>query len=354
MLYHVQGITEPTKQVQQARAVLDFVAHSATPDDGPYALYLCGREQEVREVPRHLLVPRLSRGGEPPRLLPRVRRPRGLLPVSATSAMRRSAMRKRGCRPTLDRFLAGSGPMSPPRAVRRLSLEPDLPAKPALPRRTDDQRRPVARGGSIAPDGGDGSAGEPNTRPAGRFSRAVRHVPRRAAHDRRAPAQGRLFALYRLWPRSAGFEELWAATLELLGRSRGPTRQQYGVRDETASLPHGSARELAHVRPAHRHRARRPALHQRPGTAKRRRAASASSAFAITSPCSRRSTALFFPCWTAVGISPRSSTAWPGKSRRGGGQLKDGGEPMSNRQRFAKPSSRPSSPASSGSPIRPC
>jgi cyclopropane fatty-acyl-phospholipid synthase-like methyltransferase len=50
MLYHTAGITEPDERVHQARAVVDFVTRSAPSQDGPYALLL---RQEARKLDLH-------------------------------------------------------------------------------------------------------------------------------------------------------------------------------------------------------------------------------------------------------------------------------------------------------------
>ena len=51
MRYHTQGITDPTTRVQQARAFLDFVTHSAIPQDGPYARYLREESEKFEKFP---------------------------------------------------------------------------------------------------------------------------------------------------------------------------------------------------------------------------------------------------------------------------------------------------------------
>jgi cyclopropane fatty-acyl-phospholipid synthase-like methyltransferase len=51
MLYHIQGITDPIAQVQQARALLDFLVQSAVPGDGPYARSLRAVSEKFKKFP---------------------------------------------------------------------------------------------------------------------------------------------------------------------------------------------------------------------------------------------------------------------------------------------------------------
>src|SRR5262249_52900706 len=51
MLYHVHGITDPTLQVQHARALLEFLVQSAIPDEGPYARSLCAVSKKFEKFP---------------------------------------------------------------------------------------------------------------------------------------------------------------------------------------------------------------------------------------------------------------------------------------------------------------
>jgi cyclopropane fatty-acyl-phospholipid synthase-like methyltransferase len=50
MLYHTRGITDPIEKVRQARAVVDFAARSASPPDGLHAQYL---REEYRKLEKH-------------------------------------------------------------------------------------------------------------------------------------------------------------------------------------------------------------------------------------------------------------------------------------------------------------
>jgi cyclopropane fatty-acyl-phospholipid synthase-like methyltransferase len=220
MLYHIQGITDPTEQVRQARALLDFVVHSATPDDGPYALYLRAESKKFEKFPDtylfhdylaeenhpvyfHEFVAHSASAGlrylshamfsnEETRLSPDARQVIGRL---GPDVIRREQyvdfVLNRTFRQSL---LCHAGLMtcdSPsPEAVRSLRLVAMARPENPTPDLLSDSHEPflTCHGDKLMID-------EPLLKAA-------------------------LFALYQLWPRSASFEELWAATLKLLGRSK--------------------------------------------------------------------------------------------------------------------------------------
>ena len=165
MVYHTRGITDPTERVRQARAVVDFVARSASPPDGLHAQYL---REEHRKVEKHhdtyLFHEYLEADNHPVYFHEFVAHAAqaGLRYLSTaqfrTEEARLSADFQQVISQTWDRRRA-------PRTVHRLCLEPDLPEQPALPRRTEQLRRAEARCGTVASAVGVGAAGEPVSGP---------------------------------------------------------------------------------------------------------------------------------------------------------------------------------------------
>jgi len=219
MLYHVQGITDPTEQVQQARALLEFVVKSATPEDGPYALYLRAESKKFEKFPDtylfhdylaeenhpvyfHEFVAHAVSAGlrylsqamfsnEETRLSPDARQ---VISRLGPDVIRREQyidfVLNRTFRQSL---LCHAGLVtcdSPsPEAVRSLRLVAMARPENPTPDLLSDSLEPflTCYGDKLMTD-------EPLIKAA-------------------------LLALYLLWPRSASFEELWAATLDLLVRS---------------------------------------------------------------------------------------------------------------------------------------
>jgi SAM-dependent methyltransferase len=228
MRYHTQGITDPIAQVQQARALTDLIMRSATPQDGPYASYLREEnkklekfrdtylfheylEEENHPVYFHEFVAHAATAGlrylsqavfafEEFTLSPDFRQTISRL---GSDVIRREQyvdfVLNRAFRQTLlchTGLTTYEGPM--PEAVRSLRLvamaRPENPSPDLL----SDAREPfiTSYGNTLIID-------EPLIKAA-------------------------LMVLYRLWPQSTGFEELWAATLDLLGRSETASEADRG------------------------------------------------------------------------------------------------------------------------------
>jgi hypothetical protein len=218
MLYHTRGITDPTARAQQARALLDFITREASPQDGPYAHYL---REESRKFARfsdtyicheylaednqpvffhEFVVDAASAGlryvGDSAFSLEESRLSadfRHVISRLASDVVRRGQYVDFVMNRTFRQSLfCKSGVLtyeSPnPEAVRSLRLvalaRPEHP-KPDL---LSEAREPFVTmyGSKMLVD-------EPLIKAA-------------------------LFVLYELWPRSAGFDELWASTRGLLGR----------------------------------------------------------------------------------------------------------------------------------------
>jgi hypothetical protein len=219
MLYHTRGITDPTARVHQARALLDFITREAVPRDGPYAHYLGDESREFAKFPdTYLLHEYLAEDNHPvffhefvaaaasaglryvgdsafsheeSRLSAEFRRVISQLGSDVVRrgqyvdfALNRTFRQSLFCR---SGVLTYEGPN--PEAVRSLRLvalaRPEHP-KPDL---SSEAREPFVTmyGEKVLVD-------EPLIKAA-------------------------LFALYELWPRSAGLDELWASTRGLLGHA---------------------------------------------------------------------------------------------------------------------------------------
>jgi cyclopropane fatty-acyl-phospholipid synthase-like methyltransferase len=220
MLYHIQGITDLTEQVQQARALLDFVVHAATPYDGPYALYLRAESKKFEKFPDtyvfhdylaeenhpvyfHEFVAHAVPAGlrylshamfsyEETRLSPAARQVISRLGPDVIRreqyidfVLNRTFRQSLLCHAGLMTFDSPS-----PEAIRSLRLVAMARPENSTPDLLSNSHEPflTCYGVKLMVD-------EPLIKAA-------------------------LLALYQLWPRSASFEELWTATLDLLGRSR--------------------------------------------------------------------------------------------------------------------------------------
>jgi cyclopropane fatty-acyl-phospholipid synthase-like methyltransferase len=219
MLYHTHEIADPIARVQQARALLEFVTREASPQDDPYARYLREVSQKFEKYPDtyifhdfleeenqpvyfHEFVARASAAGlryvsnsvfsiEESRLSADFRR---VISQLGSDVVRREQyvdfVLNRSFRQSL---FCKAGVMtydSPcPDAVLSLRLvalaRPEHP-KPDLVSEAPESFLTMYRVKFLVD--------EPLIKAA-------------------------LVALYELWPRSAGFDELWASTQELLGRS---------------------------------------------------------------------------------------------------------------------------------------
>jgi SAM-dependent methyltransferase len=219
MLYHIQGITDPSVQVKQARALLDFLVHSAVPDDGPYALYLRAMSKKFEKFPDtyvfheylapenhpiyfHQFVAHAASAGlrylshtmfsnEELRLSPEARH---VISGLGPSVIRREQYIDFVLNRTFRQSLLCHAGLTPcdspsPDAIRSLRLVAMArPENPTLDLQSASHEQFLTSYGTrIMVD-------EPLLKAA-------------------------LFALYQLWPRSAGFEELGTITAELLGQS---------------------------------------------------------------------------------------------------------------------------------------
>jgi methyltransferase-like protein/cyclopropane fatty-acyl-phospholipid synthase-like methyltransferase len=219
MLYHTQGISDPTQRVQQARAVLDFASRASLPENSPHAQYL--RDEATRlerfadtylfhdylaeenhpvyfhEFAEHAVAAGLrylneaTFGNEEMRLSadarqvlsrlgPDVIRREQYTDFVLNRAFRQSLLCHAGLL-TFDR--------PSPEAIGSLRLVAMARPENASPDLLSDAREPFRtfHGDTL-------TVNEPLLKAA-------------------------LLALYELWPASASFEELWTATLKLLGRS---------------------------------------------------------------------------------------------------------------------------------------
>ncbi len=233
MLYHTQGITDPTTRVQQARALIDFVTRLATPQDGPYARYLREESKKFEKFPDtyifhdylaeenhpiyfHEFVAHAVSAGlrylshsmfsiEESRLSPDFRQ---VISRLGSDVVRREQyvdfVLNRTFRQSL---LCHAGLMtyeSPwPEAVQSLRLVALARPENPMPELVSKAHEPFLTmyGDKLMVD-------EPLIKAA-------------------------LFALYELWPRSTGFDKLWASTLELLGRSEataGADRAEFATK----------------------------------------------------------------------------------------------------------------------------
>ncbi len=221
MLYHTRGITDPTARVQQARALLDFITREAAPRDGPYAHYL-GEEsrrfskfsdtyicheylaEDNHPLFFHEFVAAAMSAGlryvgdsafslEESRLSADFRQVIGRLGPDVVRrgqyvdfVLNRSFRQSLLCR---SGVLTYEGPS--PEAVRSLRL-----AALARPEHPKPDLLSEAREPFVTMSGEKVLVDEPLLKAA-------------------------LFALYELWPRSTGLDELWASTRGLLGRPEG-------------------------------------------------------------------------------------------------------------------------------------
>jgi methyltransferase-like protein/cyclopropane fatty-acyl-phospholipid synthase-like methyltransferase len=233
MLYHTQGITDPTAQVQQARALLDFVTRHATPQDGPYARYLREESKKLEKFPdSYLFHDYLAEENQPvyfhefvahavpaglrylshsmfsieeSRLSPEFRQ---IISRLGSDVVRREQyvdfVLNRTFRQSLLCHAGVRTYESPwPEAVQSLRLVALARPENPMPELLSKAHQPFLTmyGDKLMVD-------EPLIKAA-------------------------LFALYELWPRSMGFEKLWASTLELLGRSEaaaGADRTEFATK----------------------------------------------------------------------------------------------------------------------------
>ncbi|MFO0890569.1 MAG: class I SAM-dependent methyltransferase [Isosphaeraceae bacterium] len=230
MCYHTRGIADPTARVQQARAALDFIASTATPQDGPYARYLREEikkyekfadayifheflEEEVHPVYFHEFAAHAESAGlryvshatlsiEEVTLPEDFRRVVGQL---GSDLIRREQYIDFALnRPFRQSLLCHSGVMTfdrpVPEAVRSLRI-----AALARPEKPDPDLASSDRESFVTMFGDRRTADEPLIKAA-------------------------LVALYRLWPRSTDVEGLWASCVDLLGwseSSAGANRDQF-------------------------------------------------------------------------------------------------------------------------------
>jgi SAM-dependent methyltransferase len=219
LLYHTRGIAEPVKRVQQARALLDFVAREAKPQDGPYAQYLLGLSERFAKFPDtylfhdyleeenqplffHEIVARAADAGlqylshsvfrvEDTRLSAEFQQ---VIDRLGPDFIRREQyvdfVLNRGFRQSLFcQTGAVIHPSPTPEAVRSLRL-----IALARPEESDP---------------------ELGTRSGVQF--LTMHGDRLTVDEPLIKAA--LFALYQRWPLSLGFDDLWGTTREILGRS---------------------------------------------------------------------------------------------------------------------------------------
>jgi len=219
MLFHTQGISDPTKRVQQARAILDFVSRSSVPQDSLRARYLLEETkrlenfadtyifhdylaEENHPVYFHEFIAHAASAGL--RYLSRsifsldeLRLSsdfRDVISQFGPDVVRREQyvdfVLYRSFRQSLLCHAGLKTHGSPlPEAIRSLHL-----VAMARPENPAPDLRTQAREPFLTFHGDRLSVDEPLLKSA-------------------------LLALHRLWPRSTGFEDLWASTLELLGRS---------------------------------------------------------------------------------------------------------------------------------------
>jgi methyltransferase-like protein len=233
MLYHIQGITEPSAQVQQARALLDFLVQSAGPDDGPYSSSLGAVNKKFEKFPDayvfheylaaenhpvyfHEFVARAVSAGlhyvgpamfsnEEMRLSPEARQViSGLAPDVIRREQYVDFVLNRSFRQSLLCHAGLTTCDSPsPDAVRSLRL-----VAMARPENSKLDVRSTSQESFLTSYGTKLMVDEP-------------------------PLKAALLSLYQLWPRSASFEELWAASAELLGPSQAtgpPGRSEFATR----------------------------------------------------------------------------------------------------------------------------
>jgi cyclopropane fatty-acyl-phospholipid synthase-like methyltransferase len=292
MLYHTQGITDPTGRVHQARALLEFVTRFALPQDGPYS---CGLREESRKFEKYqgtyifheflaeenhpvyfheFVVHAASAGlrylshatfgleesGLSPEFLqdisqlgPDIIRREQYIDFVLNRSFRQSLLCHAG------RMTAG-GPR--PEAVRSLRLVAMARPENPTPDLRSDAREPfrTVHGSKFMID-------EPLLKSA-------------------------LFALHRLWPRSTSLEQLWAMSRELVGESKVTTETD--CEELATKLLQCHMMQLVDLHTcATRRSPPSPACNPSPppwhgGTPSTARGSSAS---AVTSLCSRRSTA---------------------------------------------------------------
>ena len=133
MRYHAAQFTDPAEQVEQARALLSFLA-SASADTGAYHQLLTAEAERLSRSPDSYLFHEHLERTNLPRLLPPVHRTSGARrpPVPLRSRRQRDAHVALPCAGRNDARAHQSGSAAP-RAVHGLRPEPSVPSDAAVP-----------------------------------------------------------------------------------------------------------------------------------------------------------------------------------------------------------------------------
>jgi len=220
MLYHTQGIGDPTKRVQQARAVLDFVSRASVPENSPHARYLLDESRRLEKFSdTYLFHDYLAEENHPVYFHEFV--------AHAVSA---------GLRYLSHAIFGNKETRLSPEDRQVLSrLGPDVIRREQY---TDFvlnrsfRQSLLCRGGRLTFD-------SPSPEAIGSLRLVAMARPENPSPDLLSDShepfltfhgetlmvdepllKAALLALDQLWPASASFEELWTATLKLLGHSK--------------------------------------------------------------------------------------------------------------------------------------
>ncbi len=226
MLYHTAGIGDPAKKVEQARAILEFVAQTATPGDSPFAQDLRAEHKHLEKRPdTYLFHDHLADENHPVYFHEFVAHARshGLRYLSNATFGQEETRLSPEAQHVLGRL--GADHLRREQYVDfllnrtfRMSLLCHAGLAPSS-RPSPDALRGLRIVAMARPENP-----EPDL-----LSNA--HEPFLSSYGDRVLIdepllKAAIVALYRLWPQSAGFDELWTATLELLGRRDTPSPEE--------------------------------------------------------------------------------------------------------------------------------